>query len=375
MTGEAILIAALSGRALAASARRAGFVPLVIDAYGDVDTHALAAAVQVCPSGRGGLSRTGLFTAADAIAANWTVAGLVLGTGFEARPALIDRLASRYGPLLGCDGGRVRRSKDPTDFFAVLAELGIVHPETRPDRPDAPTGWLSKRVGGCGGGHVRRLVGAGRARPGRYYQREVPGTALSVMGLIGRTGPAFAFTTSWTAPAEGAPFRYGGSASVDVVDPDLEARLIDGVLAVSKALGLVGLVSFDFIVDASQEAFLLEVNPRPGATLDILDDAAGTLFSAHVAACRGQDAVGMVARSWSPKPRAAAYLYADRGPLTVPVVDWPDWVSDRPQPGLVLPAGAPVCTVHAEGRSAADAYALCGDRLARLAARLAPTTH
>ena len=45
MTGAPVLIAALSGRGLAASARRAGYEPLVADAFGDSDTaeHAAAA--------------------------------------------------------------------------------------------------------------------------------------------------------------------------------------------------------------------------------------------------------------------------------------------------------------------------------------------
>ena len=45
MTAETVLIAALSGRGLAASARRAGYLPLVADAFGDSDTaeHAAAA--------------------------------------------------------------------------------------------------------------------------------------------------------------------------------------------------------------------------------------------------------------------------------------------------------------------------------------------
>ncbi|MGA6998581.1 MAG: tetrahydromethanopterin C1 transfer protein, partial [Pseudolabrys sp.] len=33
-----VLIAAASGRALAAGARRAGYVPLVVDGFGDQDT-------------------------------------------------------------------------------------------------------------------------------------------------------------------------------------------------------------------------------------------------------------------------------------------------------------------------------------------------
>ena len=49
MAGDAILIAALSARALAEAARRAGFVPLVVDCFGDEDTRAAAAGYRQLP--------------------------------------------------------------------------------------------------------------------------------------------------------------------------------------------------------------------------------------------------------------------------------------------------------------------------------------
>jgi predicted ATP-grasp superfamily ATP-dependent carboligase len=33
-------------------------------------------------------------------------------------------------------------------------------------------------------------------------------------------------------------------------------------------------------------------------------------------------------------------------------MDWPEWVCDIPQPGSVITAGAPICTVIAEARTA-----------------------
>jgi len=41
MDNKAVLIVAASGRALAASARRGGYLPLVVDFFGDADTIAL----------------------------------------------------------------------------------------------------------------------------------------------------------------------------------------------------------------------------------------------------------------------------------------------------------------------------------------------
>ena len=57
--------------------------------------------------------------------------------------------------------------------------------------------------------------------------------------------------------------------------------------AVCAALGLVGLVAFDFLL-VGDAPILIEVNPRPGATLDVFDDAGGALFRAHVDACGGK---------------------------------------------------------------------------------------
>ena len=88
------------------------------------------------------------------------------------------------------------------------------------------------------------------------------------------------------------------------------------------------------------QPYLLEVNPRPGATLDVFDDESGQLCSrptlplvaaAHDASGRSRPA---------PAARAMAILYADRGPLTVGRHTWPDWTADRAAPGTSYPRGA-----------------------------------
>ncbi|MDX2257973.1 MAG: ATP-grasp domain-containing protein [Hyphomicrobiaceae bacterium] len=376
MTGEPVLIAAYSGRALAASARRAGYRPLVIDAFGDADTLSCAdgAVVRVAGAARRGFAGAQVLRAVEELLARSPrePVGLVTGAGFEDRPQLLAALAQRVR-LLGCSEVVVGAAKRPELFFPMLADLGIVHPDTMWHGTTSGEGWISKRIGGSGGAHVRRARPGAAPGTGRYVQRHIAGESLSVMALCGRTGPAFAFTRSWTNPIAKAAFRYGGSVSTDSVDADLEARLVDASLAVTRRLGLVGLASLDFIIDADGEAYLIEVNPRPGATLDILDDEAGSLFSAHVAAARGEDAVALLARSWQPRPRASAYVYADAGPLTAPALDWPIWVSDIPLPGTAIPAGAPIVTVHGEGTTATEARRVCLERQEVLSQRLAVT--
>jgi predicted ATP-grasp superfamily ATP-dependent carboligase len=122
-------------------------------------------------------------------------------------------------------------------------------------------------------------------------------------------------------------------------------------LAVSEAFSLKGIVSFDFLVNDGSP-LLLEVNPRPGATLDVFDDSSGTLFKAHIEASRGGDPAALLASEWHPPvARGAAFLYADRGPLAAQAVDWPEWSADRPRPGSTIGAGQPLATVLAEGQT------------------------
>lgn len=375
MSGQAILIAALSGRALAEAARKAGFVPYVVDAFGDVDTRRAAAAVRVAPHAlaRGFTAKTLLAlldeVSEEALCAGHIPVGLVLGAGFEDRPRLIQTLAVTQ-QLLGCAANSVFASKDPGHFFNLLTELGVRHPQTALDRPTDPAGWLSKRIGGSGGRHVRRLADNSKGRRLRYFQREIEGTVISATALATNRGTALAFAQPWCAPTAAEPFRYGGIVALDEIDADLEARLVDTCRALTGRLAHVGLVSFDFIVDPDGEMHLIEVNPRPGASLDIFEDDAGTLFAAHVAAATGRDGIALLEARWSPRPRAAGYLYADHGPLTVTREEWPDWVSDRPPPGTVIPLGAPVATVIAEAADARAAVESCRERLATLSAVL-----
>src|SRR5690349_1409542 len=97
--GRTVLIAAASGRALAASARRGGFAPLVADRFGDLDTlDVVEGHVRV------GLARpvdgARLMAALETLADRRDCLGLVCGTGFEDRADLLARLDARW-PLLG----------------------------------------------------------------------------------------------------------------------------------------------------------------------------------------------------------------------------------------------------------------------------------
>jgi predicted ATP-grasp superfamily ATP-dependent carboligase len=107
----------------------------------------------------------------------------------------------------------------------------------------------------------------------------------------------------------------------------------------------------------------LEINPRPGATIDVFDDENGSLFQAHLAAAQG-----VPIRLLHPTTaRAMGVLYADRGPLAPAGVSWPPWSADRPPSGTRIAPYRPVATVFGHGADATAAELDCHQRLDELA--------
>jgi predicted ATP-grasp superfamily ATP-dependent carboligase len=253
----------------------------------------------------------------------------------------------------------VARTKNPREFFALLDRLGLPYPAISYAPPADPAGWLMKRIGGSGGGHVEPVRAGASANGDRYYQRRMVGLPVGASFLAdGRNALLLGFSEQWSAPGS---YRFGGLLQPAALSERVAAAIPAALDGLTRELGLVGLNSLDLLVDGDA-FYVLEVNPRPGANLDVFDraDPAG-LFGLHVAACEGR-----LPGRWTPPPQATAMsvLYAER-PLRVPRrVAWPDWVADRPAPGARIEAGAPICTVLAAAPSRAAVRAAIAARTA-----------
>ena len=350
---DGYLIAAVSGRALAASAACGGHRVVVLDCFADRDTRSAADAVRSVVSPRAlRFDGRALLAAAADLAPAARSAGVVYGSGFEGQTALLARLATGRR-LYGNTPAVVEAVKDPLRLFPLLQRLGMHHPEVRFQPPADPAGWLVKRPGGAGGGHVHHASGR-TARRGSYYQRFESGRTLSVLLLAdGARAVVLGINEQWTTAARaGAPFLFGGAVN-QVALPAALLRDIDGRLQeLVSATGLIGLNGVDFILRGA-EWLVLEVNPRPTATVELYDpDYAAGLFDAHLRACAGE-LPSQVAPSRT--ARATAVVIAAGGGVLPDHFHFPAWCRDLPMPGTRFSAGDPVCTVHAEAADAAAA--------------------
>ncbi|MBI3527990.1 MAG: ATP-grasp domain-containing protein [Betaproteobacteria bacterium] len=348
-----LLVVSASGRALAQSAARCGLQVVVLDLFNDMDVRALAVASRSVAARNGKFDARRLLAAAQAMCSPDWCSGLVYGSGFEGRTGLLAQLA-RGRTLFGNAPGTVAHLKDPAHFFRMLDAFGFAHPETRLDPPADVSGWLVKRTGGAGGSHVEPARSRHRARPGRYFQKLQSGRTLSVLfAADSRDARVIGINEQWTAGiAQCTPYCYGGAVSGIVLPESVQARVATLLSRLVRATGLVGLNGLDFILDADDEPYVLEINPRPTATIDLYDaDFEGGLLALHLRACRGE----LPDMQRPDRSRAHAIVYAT-APLRVPAgMNWPEWCTDIPESGSLIPAGAPICSVRAHAASSAQA--------------------
>nr|WP_295834863.1 ATP-grasp domain-containing protein [uncultured Azospirillum sp.] len=362
------VVVALSARALVTSACRDGRSVAALDLFADADTATMADPCLTLPSRQLRIPAAALRRALAAPVLSRLP--LVYGAGFEDRPELLRELA-RGRPVIGNRAETVALLKDPFAFADLLAQLGIPHPEVATSLPADAGGWLMKRAGASGGAHIRPA--SSRLSAGHYVQRHMAGRPVSLLFLAdGRCVLPVGFSRQWVAPAPGQPYRYGGAVGPMPAfggnAAAMTAAMIDAVSRIAAAVGLVGLNSADFLVGPAGWC-LLEINPRPGATLDLFDrPPMPSLFGLHLAACAGSLPAKLPPLTGC---RAVMVVYCAVPTLLQDDLCWPDWTADRPRTPARVPAGAPLCTVIAEAAGMTEARRLAGQRARELYVHLA----
>jgi predicted ATP-grasp superfamily ATP-dependent carboligase len=348
---------------------KAGYAVTAIDAFADVQTVSLAEKSIVVAYGRQGFDADALIAAVDALDLSRFV-GFVYGSGFEAQPELLVKIAAKL-QLIGNSSETVAAVKTPAVFFAVLHQLNIHHPGVRDSFPaEHSKDYLIKFAGGSGGTHIRLANSRARLLTDKYYyQQKIDGRPVSLLFMANKHDiEVIGFNEQWLDSSADAPYRYGGAVSNAEMPACVRAQLADAAGKLANAFGLAGLNSLDAIVDVeSSQVYVLEINPRLSATVDLYSCTEPNLFERHVKVCLNYDDLNQNdVYQLNQQCKAHAIVYAAvEIELLAPVL-WPDWVSDTPLLGekaVIISAGEPLCTVHAYADSAEAAKKIVQGRV------------
>lgn len=349
---------------------KAGYVVTAIDAFADAQTVAVAKQAIVVAYGRQGFDAEALLAALDGLDLS-QFAGVAYGSGFEAQPELLADISAKL-PLIGNSADTVAAVKNPAVFFAALQRLNINHPRVSYALPDEHANdYLLKFAGGSGGAHIRSAGSHGcLLEHNYYYQQKIDGQPVSLLFLANKHDiEVIGFNEQWLDPAADAPYRYGGAVSNVELSTCVQQQLIDAARKLTREFSLQGLNSLDAIVETagSDRVFVLEINPRLSATVDLYSFAKLNLLQRHVDICLNADDLSQYGADQSSsqfKAHAIVYALAE---TTLPApLSWPDWVTDTPLLGenvVTISAGAPACSVYAHADSAEAAKKLAQSRV------------
>ncbi len=394
---------------MAASAARAGWDVYAADLFCDLDLQTAAREAVPVPHGDGD-EAAGYPWSLVAAAAGFSSSAAWCYTGaVENHPNLIDAI-SRVRPLAGNTGDVVRRLRDPAELAGATFAAGLSFPETlsSPDGLPLDGTFLVKPLAGAGGRGIRWWNPASAANHAMHqatpagrlhiWQRYTPGTPLSASYCFAE-GSARLFGVS--RQLIGEPWCHAGefawcgavnlrtAGSLPVVDRLLaQLERLGGVLA--ERFRPVGLVGVDLIVDAAGRLTVIEVNPRPTASMELFErSGAGSIAGSHLAACGFATPVDIPleqppvapALNWAKAVLFAAQstaisqslidrLVRETSPWTQADGGWPA-LADIPRPGQTIAAGAPVVTIFAVAPADDAPLATLRNRVARIDALLA----
>jgi predicted ATP-grasp superfamily ATP-dependent carboligase len=371
-TQKSLLVIALSARPYVEAAKRAGYAVTAIDGFADKQTVEFADKTIVVAFDRNGFEADALLRAIQKLDASQYL-GFVYGSGLDAQPELLDKIASVI-PLVGNSAASVKAVKTASSFFAALQQCNIAYPLVFDSLTGTHTDdYLTKFAGGCGGTHIKLAGKDDELADNHYYQQHMDGRPVSLLFLAnGTQAEVVGFNAQWLSPSVEMPFRYGGAVSHIVLPQAIQQQLTDAAERLSRAFDLVGLNSLDAIVQ-DDHVYVLEINPRLSATVELYEHTESRLLNLHVQASLGQlDHVSHF-NQLATQSKAHAIVYAPFDMMIPATFDWPDCTVDTPYHDsqaqaqtIEIVAEAPVCSVLAEADDADTAKQLAQTRVKML---------
>lgn len=353
----------VSARALAQSAVRAHQEVVAVDYFGDRDLRRIVATHSTRDFGMAANLKSLV-----KVARRLETDAVVYTASFENHPRAVKRLA-RGRDLLGNAPDVLRRVRDWTALRSFCHENGIRYPTTlkagEESRATTSCVWLRKPVK-SGGGHDITPWNRRAIDRNHLLQSQVDGVSASAAFVAdGRKAIVIGVTEQLVGlPGLGARgFTWCGNLLPLEDEASAGSMLRSEIGRIASLLaahfGLCGVNGFDFIVgqdtDGSPWPYLLEVNPRYSASMELMEAALGrSIYEMHFEGLAGRLPAAPVPAALH-GCRAKGVVYAKQA-VRVPNTD--EWleggIQDVPFSGERIDAGHPVCTVFAEGEDRRD---------------------
>jgi uncharacterized protein len=334
-----VLIFAQSGRYLAQSATQAGHTVWVADCFADTDTQEAATRWKKLPA-FSELDASNLLQLLTTFT-NGQDCNLVCGSGVEIFHAILTQLPENIH-YLGNSSNTIEKIKNPSLFFPLLAQHQLPYPATQLEQPNSNETWLFKEHTGLGGTHIipsTKQLGDKRG----YFQQKIIGDSASILFLAdGKKTQPISINKQIVTDKQPRPFQLAAIESLFVITETHRQLLYQAIDIITQETGLVGLNSLDFIIDDNEQLFILEINPRPSASAELVNTE--LLFQHHLQACQGKQTldIPIIANA---NHTGLYYLYAPQAVTISLKMNWPKQSHDLPQAGTIIEANQPICTI------------------------------
>jgi len=345
------LLAGISTRALAQSALKAGYQVTSLDFFGDSDQPADARVLSLVRDLHQPPTLLNLAKTASTLVDG--VDEVVVESGLENEPAFFTLLPP--DKMLGNSLQSIQGVRDPLRLKAALDGNGMQLPVTYTQGMTLLQSgrYLRKNLAHSGGMGVTDWDRSLPLLKGEILQEFIEGELASACFIAdGIRAKMLGVSRQYTGEkALGAP-PFAWCGNVTIPGKGQINDIVEGATQVlTRTFRLVGLNGIDFII-RDGIPWLIEVNPRPPASFELYEKAAGiNAFQLHLDACRG-NLPGTL-------PAAPENIYIGKGILytdkDIKVGDTSNWskqgIADIPYSGEEIPAGAPVCTLMEQDSS------------------------
>jgi uncharacterized protein len=287
--------------------------------------------------------------------------------GWENHPHVIELMSQRL-PLWGNQPAVLAQVRNVMQLHSLLAKYDFHMPAMQQHYPTHGD-WLCKSKNSVGGVQIHRVNSAHTTTVSadHYFQAFIPGQVYGAAYIGTATGAILLGVSqqlmpcSWTNAPE---FYYAGSIGPIRLLPSINQRLQQLGHVLVRETALRGWFGVDFIINEHNEIFILEVNPRYTASIEVLERAAQcSTARLHAQACVGESLhVALLERIRQNQHIVGKAIYYGKHSQPFPHAGKAAWqqllntdtIADIPHPDTPIETGVPYCTLFATGNTAAE---------------------